>query len=422
MNFVSQLNGVYYAEDLALSQIVSDIGTPTYLYSANSLQKQWLCFDQAFHAVTHHIHYAVKANSNLALLDKFHRLGSGFDIVSAGELQRVLKVNADPQKIIFSGVGKRTEDLNLAIHSHIACINVESTEELLRVNECAGNAGYIMPIALRINPDIKSNTHPYISTGAASDKFGIPFSEAMTVYKMASTLQHLQLKGIAFHIGSQISTLAPFKEALHKILVLHRALKNEGILLSSLNVGGGLGIRYHEEVVPSIHEYAQALIEILVEQEATDLCLHLEPGRVMVAEAGILLTRIEYLKKAAAQKYFAIVDAGMNDLLRPALYNAWHPVQCLHQRKTDPNKQRCYDIVGPVCESGDFLAKDRWLDLELGDLIAIGTAGAYGFSMSSNYNSRPRPAEVLVDGSGYQVIRTRERLADLFAHEQIPKA
>jgi diaminopimelate decarboxylase len=392
-----------------LNTIAEAVGTPCYVYSKAILEHNWHAFNNAFHTHPHHINYAVKANSNLAVLNILAKLGSGFDIVSGGELARVLKAGGLAQNIIFSGVGKTKTELQTALEIGVGCINIESRAELERLNTLAITLQKKATIAIRVNPDVDSQSHPYISTGLQENKFGVGFSEAEGLYQYASTLPGIQIQGIAFHIGSQITNLKPFLEALSKILMLIDKLAKQDIIISHLNVGGGLGVRYKDEIPPTPKEYVAAILAAL---PLSDLIIHIEPGRAIAANAGILLTRVEYIKTQGSTpettKHFAIVDAGMNDLLRPALYNAWHDIIPVNSKPNAAVLTQSFDIVGPVCETADFLGKDRMLAIESGDLLMIRDAGAYGFSMSSNYNSRPRAAEVMLDGDAFRVVRPRE--------------
>ncbi len=405
--------GQLYAEDVPVAEIVAHFGTPVYVYSRASLEQNWRAFDQAFAQHPHLLCYAVKANSNLAVLNLLARLGSGFDIVSVGELERVLKAGGRAEKIVFSGVGKREDELRRALEVGIACFNVEVTEEFDRLNRIAGELGLEAKVALRVNPDIDAKTHPYIATGLKENKFGIAMASALKEILRAAELPHLKIVGLDCHIGSQLTQLDPFLATLDRVLSLAERLEREGIALKHLDLGGGLGISYRDELPPKPGEYVAAL---LAELKGCDYELWLEPGRAIVGNAGILVTRIEYLKKTSA-KNFAIVDAAMNDLLRPALYQAWQDIVPVHLRTDVP--EAVYDIVGPVCETGDFLGRERRLRLAPGDLVAVCSAGAYGFSMSSNYNSRPRPPEVLVDGSKMHLVRERETLEDLWRGEKV---
>ncbi len=402
-----------YAEDVPLAEVAVKFGTPCYVYSRATLERHWHAFDKAFAKHPHLVCYAVKANSNLAVLNVLARLGSGFDIVSVGELERVLAAGGDPSKIVFSGVGKREDELRRALEVGIRCFNVEVPDELDRLNRIAGELGRVASISLRVNPDVDAQTHPYISTGLKENKFGIDVDQALSHYRRAAAMPHLEVVGIDCHIGSQLTSLDPFVDALDRVLLIAERLKEEGIAIRHLDLGGGLGIRYNDETPPEPAAYAEVLSRRL---DGLDYEIFIEPGRAIVGNAGILLTRVEYLK-SNGEKHFAIVDAGMNDLIRPSLYQAWQailPVQ--HSEKAEPRR---YDVVGPVCETGDFLGKDRELAIAEGDLLAVRSAGAYGFCMSSNYNSRPRVAEVLVDGDQMHLARPRETVAELFQSERV---
>ena len=399
-------------EDVALERIARDVGTPCYVYSRAAIEQAWLEYDRALAGVAHEVCYAVKANSNLAVIDVLARLGAGFDIVSGGELERVLAARVPASRIVFSGVGKSGAEMAAALDAGVGCFNVESAQELGRLAALAAAAGKRAPVSLRVNPDIDARTHPYITTGLRENKFGIPIEEAPGLYRRAATTPSLAVRGIDCHLGSQLASLDPFLGALDRLLALVDSLARDGIALVHINVGGGLGIRYRDETPPAPAALAGAIVERLARR---NLVLVLEPGRSIVGNAGVLLTRVEYLKHNG-EKRFAVVDAAMNDLLRPALYDAWHDVVAVHPREGAP---RSYEIVGPVCESGDFLARARGLVLEPGDLLAVRSAGAYGFVMSSNYNTRPRAAEVMVDGGRFHVVRRRERVRDLFAAESV---
>ncbi|MEW5894028.1 MAG: diaminopimelate decarboxylase [Pseudomonadota bacterium] len=410
MNLVTRRDGHLYCEDVALDSIAQAHGTPTYVYSRAMLEATYQAYDRAFAGHPHLICYAVKANSSLAILNLFARLGAGFDIVSGGELARVLAAGGNPNKVVFSGVGKTAEEMRAALAAGIHCFNVESESELHRLNQVAGELGKRAPISLRVNPDVDAKTHPYISTGLKENKFGIAHDEALRVYRLAASLPNLRVVGIDCHIGSQLTEIAPFAEALDKVLQLVDTLAADGIILHHLDMGGGVGIRYRDETPPAVDAYARTLLDKLKGRPQT---LILEPGRSLVGNAGLLLTRVEYLKHGAA-KDFAIVDAAMNDLMRPALYDAWHDIVPVTLRQ---GEARRYEIVGPVCESGDFLGHDRELVLAEGDLLAVLSTGAYGMSMSSNYNSRARAAEVMVHGAQLHLIRRREEISALFANE-----
>lgn len=414
MDYFSYRGGEYCAEDVPLSRIADAVGTPTYVYSRATLERHWHAFDSAFGDHPHRICYAVKANSNLAVLNLFARLGSGFDIVSGGELERVIRAGGDPAKVAFSGVGKSAWEIEKALEVSIHCFNVESEAELERINLIAGEMNAQAPIALRVNPDVDAKTHPYIATGLASSKFGIPIEQAPAVYAKAAAMPNIKVIGVDCHIGSQLTEVSPFLDALDRVLHLVDTLQDAGIEIEHLDVGGGLGIRYADEEPPLPHEQAAALVEAL-EKRGYGLPLHIEPGRAIAGNAGVLLTRVEYLKRAPTHN-FAIVDAAMNDLMRPSLYDAWHDILPVTQSLA---AAETWEIVGPVCESGDVLGSERLLAIKDGDLLAIRSAGAYGFSMSSNYNSRPRAAEVMVDGEKFEVVRKRETLDDLMAGESV---
>ena len=402
-----------FAEDVPAEQVAAEFGTPCYVYSRATLERHWRAFDRAFAGHAHLVCYAVKANSNLAVLNVLARLGSGFDIVSVGELERVLAAGGNPSKIVFSGVGKREDELRRALEVGIRCFNVEVPGELDRLNRIAGELGCVAPVSLRVNPDVDAQTHPYISTGLKENKFGIDVDEAMAHYRRAATLPNLEVVGIDCHIGSQLTSLDPFVDALERVLLIAERLKEEGIVIRHLDLGGGLGIRYNDESPPEPAAYADVLSRRL---EGLDYEIFIEPGRAIVGNAGILLTRVEYLKSNGLKR-FAIVDAAMNDLIRPSLYQAWQAI--LPVKPNEQAKSHSYDVVGPVCETGDFLGKDRELAIAEGDLLAVRSAGAYGFCMSSNYNSRPRVAEVMVDGAEAHLVRARETVAELFQSERI---
>ncbi|MBL1375738.1 diaminopimelate decarboxylase [Zobellella iuensis] len=411
--FNYQDDGRLYGEACDLTRLAEQHGTPLYVYSRATLERHWRAFDQAAGEVDHLICYAVKANSNLAVLNVLARLGSGFDIVSKGELCRVIAAGGDPRKVVFSGVGKRVDEIRFALEQQIFCFNVESVAELERINRVAGEMGVKAPVSIRVNPDIDAGTHPYISTGLKENKFGIPIDQAQQIYRQAAALPHLEVNGVDCHIGSQLTELSPFLEAVDKLLALIDALAEDGIHVRHLDVGGGLGVRYDQEAPPEPSRYAEQLKARLQDRNLT---LVFEPGRAIAANAGVLLTRVEHLKPGEA-KNFAIVDAAMNDLIRPALYSAWQaiiPVDSTLQREA-----AVYDVVGPVCETGDFIGKDRTLAITEGDLLAVRSAGAYGFVMASNYNSRPRAAEVMVDGEQAFVVREREQLTELWQGESL---
>jgi len=399
-----------FAENAPLADIAQRFGTPCYVYSRAALADGYRRFEEALAGRDHLICYAVKANSNLAILNLFAKLGAGFDIVSGGELQRVLAAGGDAGKVVFSGVGKTAAEMRLALEAGIMCFNVESEAELVRMNEVAGAMGKVASISLRVNPDVDAKTHPYIATGLRQSKFGVAYAEALALYLKAAAMPHLRITGMDCHIGSQLTEADPFIAAAQKVLALADTLVREGIILEHFDLGGGLGIRYRDETPPSIADYAAALLGALQGRREK---LIVEPGRALVGNAGVLLTRVEYLKPGA-EKHFAIVDAAMNDLMRPALYDAYHAVQEVERRSIPAQR---YEVVGPVCETGDFLGHDRELAITQGDVLAVMSAGAYGMSMSSNYNSRPRAAEVLVDGASIRVIRERETVQQLFAGE-----
>ena len=412
MDAFNYRDGQLFAEGVALSAIADRFGTPTYVYSRAHIEAQYLAYANALSGMPHLVCFAVKANSNLGVLNVLARLGAGFDIVSRGELERVLAAGGQPDKIVFSGVGKTREDMRRALEVGVHCFNVESTDELERLQVVAAELGVRAPISLRVNPDVDAGTHPYISTGLKENKFGIAIADAEDVYVRAAQLPNLDVVGVDCHIGSQLTTLAPFIDALDRLLGLVDRLGDCGIYLRHIDLGGGLGVRYRDEEPPLAESYIKAVRERL---DGRDLALVFEPGRFIVANAGVLLTRVEYLKHTE-HKDFAIVDAAMNDLIRPALYQAWMDVTAVQPRAT---AARTYDIVGPICETGDFLAKERELALEEGDLLAVHSAGAYGFVMSSNYNTRGRCAEVLVDGDTAFEVRRRETVAELFAGESL---
>ncbi|MEP7274881.1 MAG: diaminopimelate decarboxylase [Betaproteobacteria bacterium] len=404
------MSGVLCAEDVPLDAIAERFGTPCFVYSRAMLEGAWRAFDAAFAGVPHLVCYAMKANSNLAILDLFARLGSGFDIVSAGELARVIAAGGDARKVVFSGVGKTAAEMEAALGAGILCFNVESASELARLSAVATRMGRVASVSFRVNPDVDPKTHPYIATGLKESKFGVAFADAPALYRHAAALPGIAVHGIDIHIGSQITELAPYREATHKVLGLVDALAAQGIALAHVDVGGGLGIRYRDESPVALRDYAAMLSELFRGRRER---LLFEPGRRLVGDAGVLLTRVLYLKPGAPRG-FAIVDAAMNDLLRPALYGAWHGVDAV---RPHGGETRAWDVVGPVCESGDFLALDRALALAEGDLLAIRTAGAYAMAMSSNYNARPRASEVIVDGADTHLVRRRERIEALHADE-----
>jgi diaminopimelate decarboxylase len=407
---VAERDGTLFIEEVSLAAIAAKHGTPCFVYSRSALETAYREFDGAFEGIDHLTCYALKANSNLAVLDVFARMESGFDVVSGGELARVVAAGGDPAKVVFSGVGKTEDELERALELGIRCFNVESESELEHLDRIAGASGRRAPVSLRVNPDVDPKTHPYIATGLKESKFGIAFVDALPLYRRAARLPNIALTGIDIHIGSQITALEPYREAATKVLELVDTLAAEGILLKHVDLGGGIGIRYRDETPVQLSEYA-AMIKGLFRGRRESLVF--EPGRRLTGNAGILLTRVIYLKPGA-EASFAVVDAAMNDLLRPALYDAWHAVRPVRSRR---ESARVWQIVGPVCESADFLARDRDLALREGDLLAILSAGAYAMAMSSNYNSRPRAAEVLVDGTAMHLVGRRESIAELFSRE-----
>ena len=413
MDHFSYHGDVLYAEDVAIKDIVEQHGTPCYIYSRATLERHWQAFNQAFGKHPHLICYAVKACSNIAILNVLAKLGSGFDIVSLGELERVLAAGGDPKKIVFSGVGKTEAEILVALKKGIRCFNVEVAGEIDRINTLAGSIGQIADISIRVNPDVDAHTHPYISTGLKENKFGIDIEQAYREYQRAEQLENINVVGIDCHIGSQLTEMAPFLDALDKVLALVDKLAKVNINIQHLDLGGGLGICYQDEQPPAPAEYVS---ELLSKLRNRNLEILMEPGRAIAGNAGILVTQVEYLKPTT-QKNFAIVDAAMNDLMRPALYNAWQNIIPVN-RASNAEEQE-WDIVGPVCETGDFLGKQRRLQLNQGDLLAIRSSGAYGFSMSSNYNSRPRAVEILVAGDQVHVIRERESLTSLWMGEKL---
>lgn len=406
-------NGELHAEDLPLSEIAARHGTPCFVYSRQAIEQAWLAWDQALAGTPHLVCFAIKANSNLAVLNILARLGAGFDIVSGGELERVLAAGGDPAHVVFSGLGKTAEEMRRALEVGIHCFNVESTAELERLQTVAAELGVQAPVSLRVNPDVDAMTHPYISTGLKENKFGIDIARAPEVYRRAAALPNIEVRGVDCHIGSQLTDDTPLVDALDRLLALVDELAGEGIRIHHLDLGGGLGVTYRDETPPSPAEY---LTKVKAHLGDRDLTLMFEPGRSIVANAGVLLTRVNLLKPTE-HKNFAIIDAAMNDLIRPALYSAWMGIEAVRPR-TDVAAED-WDIVGPVCETGDFLGKDRSLALAEGDLLAVRSAGAYGFVMSSNYNTRPRAAEVMVDGGQCHQIRRRETLSELFAGESL---
>jgi diaminopimelate decarboxylase len=418
MNSFRYREGSLRAENVTLEEIAAFTGTPCYVYSRTAIEERFRAFDVAFGQRAHLVCYAVKANSNLGVLNVLARLGAGFDIVSVGELERVLKAGGLPERVVFSGVGKRPDEIRRALEVGIACFNVESEAELETLNRVAGELKRKAPVSLRVNPDVDPATHPYIATGLKESKFGIPIEHAVKAFQHARSLPHLAIQGVACHIGSQLTELEPFLEALERVIDLVGELADLGIELSHLDIGGGLGITYRDEEPPEPDDYVLALLETLQHRGTRyqRLKIFIEPGRAIVGNAGVLLSRVLVLKLGEA-KNFAVIDAAMNDLMRPALYEAWHDIAPV--RNDLQRTPRVYDVVGPVCESGDFLGLDRKLGIEAGDLIAIGSAGAYGSVMSSNYNTRPRAAEVMVDGDKFFVVCRRETVEELFARESV---
>ncbi len=413
MNHFEYRGNSLFAEDVSVAEIAATVGTPCYIYSRATLEHHWQVFDEALVSLDHLICYSVKANSNIALLNLLARLGSGFDIVSGGELERVIKAGGDVSKTVFSGVGKTDQEIQFALQTGIHCFNIESAAELTAIDNVASRLDQVAPVSIRVNPDVDAHTHPYISTGLKENKFGVEIEYALPLFQQAAQMAHIKVIGLDCHIGSQLTDMSPFIDALQRLILLIDDLKSNDIEIEHLDVGGGLGITYDNESPPSPAEYVKALLPLL---ENKKLKLLIEPGRAIVGNAGILATSVTYLK-TNAEKHFAIVDSAMNDLLRPALYDAWQNI--IPVEKRPEGKLKNYDIVGPVCETADFLGKNRDLNIQQGDLLAVCSAGAYGFVMSSNYNSRPRAAEVMVDGDQMHVIRQRETIADLFKGESL---
>ena len=415
----TERNGDWFVEEIPLADLAKQYGTPLYVYSKKALTEAYQAYDKACVDTKGkrraRVHYAMKANSNLAVIDCFKQLGAGFDLVSGGELARALAIGADPKSLVFAGVGKSAAEIAAALKAGVKCINVESIAELRKINRVATELQIRAPISLRVNPDVDAQTHPYISTGLKGNKFGIAYHEVLKTYREASQLPQIDVVGIDCHIGSQITTTAPYLDALDKVLDLVEHLKREGIIIHHLDLGGGLGISYSDETPPDITEFTNTLLNRVAERGFGHLDVVLEPGRSLVGNAGVLLTTVEYLKPGV-EKNFCIVDAAMTELMRPALYEAHHGIVPVHKKSA---KELTYDIVGPVCESGDWLGRDRSLAVEEGDLLAILSAGAYGFVMASNYNTRPKPAEIMVDGKNAYVIRARENTNDLFASENV---
>ena len=414
MDFFQYKNNQLMAENLPVKQLAEQFGTPLYVYSRATLERHWHAFNNAFGEHPHLVCFAVKSNPNIAILNVMAKLGSGFDIVSQGELERVLAAGGDAGKVVFSGVAKSRQEIARALEVNIRCFNVESEAELLRINQIAGEMGKIAPISLRVNPDVDAHTHPYISTGLKENKFGVSVEQAREVYKLAATLPNIKIVGMDCHIGSQLTELQPFLDAVDRLIVLMEQLKQDGIHLKHLDLGGGLGVTYTDETPPHPTEYATALWEKL--SAFSELEIIVEPGRAITANAGILVTKVEYLKSNESRN-FAIVDAGMNDMIRPALYQAY--MNILEIDRTLAREEKIYDVVGPICETSDFLGKQRKLAIAEGDYLAQRSAGAYGASMSSNYNSRPRTAEVMVDGDKAYLIRRREALNELWQLESV---
>ena len=414
MDFFQYKNNQLMAENLPVKQLAEQFGTPLYIYSKATLERHWHAFDNAFGEHPHLVCFAVKSNPNIAILNVMAKLGSGFDIVSQGELERVLAAGGDAAKVVFSGVAKSHQEIAHSLEVNIRCFNVESEAELLRINQIAGDMGKIAPISLRVNPDVDAHTHPYISTGLKENKFGVSVEQAREVYKLAATLPNIKIVGMDCHIGSQLTELQPFLDAVDRLIVLMKQLKQDGIHLKHLDLGGGLGVTYTDETPPHPTEYATALWEKL--SAFSELEIIVEPGRAITANAGILVTKVEYLKSNESRN-FAIVDAGMNDMIRPALYQAY--MNILEIDRTLAREEKMYDVVGPICETSDFLGKQRKLAIAEGDYLAQRSAGAYGASMSSNYNSRPRTAEVMVDGDKAHLIRRREVLNELWQLESL---
>lgn len=414
MDYFNYKDQQLFVENVAVSEIIAQYGTPTYIYSRAALERNWYAFENAFSGYPHLICFAVKSNPNIALLSVMARLGSGFDIVSQGELERVLIAGGDPAKVVFSGVAKSYTEIKRALEVGIRCFNVESEAELRRIDQVARELGKIAPISLRVNPDVDARTHPYISTGLKENKFGISVDDARNVYRLAKSLPNINVEGMDCHIGSQLTELKPFLDATDRLILLMEQLKQDGIFLKHLDLGGGLGVKYCDETPPSPAEYVTALLEKLNNYSGLEIIL--EPGRAISANAGILVTKVEYLKHNQDRR-FAIVDAGMNDMIRPALYEAY--MQLIEVDRRSSHQKRIYDVVGPICETSDFLGKQRGLSVTEGDLIAVCSAGAYGAAMSSTYNSRPQAAEIMVDKSQVYLVKKRAELADLWHLERL---
>ena len=412
MDFFNYKEGQLFAEDVSLESIAKEHGTPCFVYSRATLERHWHAFDDAFGDHPHLICYSVKANSNIGILNLLVKLGSGFDIVSVGELERVLKAGGDPNKIVFSGVGKRADEMQRALEVGIRCFNIESIPELERLNEVAGSMDKVADISIRVNPDVDAQTHPYISTGLKDNKFGIDINIVEGVYQQAAALPNINVTGIDCHIGSQLTDLSPFMDTLERLIALADRLKEQGIEIHHLDLGGGLGVRYQDENPPLPSDYTAKLF---TNERLKDYEIIIEPGRAIAANTAVLLTEVEYIK--LGEKNFAVVDAAMNDLIRPALYQAWQNIITVKESPKDSGD--VFDIVGPICESADFLGKDRKLDIKQGDLLAVRSVGAYGFTMSSNYNTRPRAVELLVDGDKTTIVRNRETIESLFENEHL---
>ena len=413
MDFFNYKNNTLCAEGNKVAELAKHYQTPLYIYSRATIERHWHAFNDAAGTHPHMVCYAVKANSNLAVLNIMARLGSGFDIVSKGELARVIEAGGDASKVVFSGVGKKSDEIAYALEKGIYCFNVESAPELARIQQVAQSLNKVAAISLRVNPDVDAGTHPYISTGLKENKFGVAIDDALAIYQQAAQMSHIAIKGIDCHIGSQLTEIAPFIDALDRLLTMIDTLAEQGIVLSHIDVGGGLGVTYQDEQPPMPNEYAKAIVDRLAGRKLT---LLFEPGRAIMANAGILVTEVEFIK-TNQDRHFALVDAAMNDLIRPSLYQAWQNIIPVTPNNALENE--VYDIVGPVCETGDFLGKDRSLAIQAGDLLAVRSSGAYGFTMSSNYNSRPRAAEVMVDGSQHHLIRQRESLTQLWQGETL---
>jgi diaminopimelate decarboxylase len=412
MSFFDYQNGVLHAENVSAADIAAQYGTPCYVYSRKAFEQHYLAYEQALTGRDHLVCYAVKANSNLAVLSVLAKLGAGFDIVSIGELERVLKAGGDPSKVVFSGVGKQAEEIRRALEVGVHCFNIESEAELDRVNDVAADMEVQAPISIRVNPDVDAQTHPYISTGLKENKFGVDINEAPRIYAKAAAMSNLDVQGVDCHIGSQLTETAPFMDALDRVLALVDTLAEQNIEIHHLDLGGGLGVVYNDETPPTPGEYIAELTEKLGDRQ---LKLIFEPGRSIAANAGIFLTQVEFLK-SNEEKNFAIIDGAMNDLIRPSLYSAWQEIVAVEPRE---GETKAWDLVGPVCETGDFLGKDRQLNIIPGDLLAVKSSGAYGFVMASNYNSRGRPAEIMVDGDSMHLVRERETVESLWAGEHL---